>query len=201
MISNVTYTVLDTYGGLMYASANGIYFGWNQETQRAGWRASCRMEAGWQHAKTSSRYIGFCAPTLDIPLIDAIWSNIESSMGLTERTIIHRTDKPNVLLFELPAFWTANDTANGMLTLFMRAVCVYGDTDLTKMFKAYDRTARILKTVLWFTSGNIVTTYPALTVKDKDDYIGICAEYDGVSDEKLAAKLIKPPILTLALKT
>ncbi len=193
---------------LVYSSTNGIFFLYDPAKACATIFQSCRDSIRWYWElvnpsdgygysgafKTDiSPYIGLARGTSwDIAAFAARWNEIETTLGLTTRTIVHPTDKTGAIILHLSPFWLENDTRRSFATLFLRMIAKNPTHTLDTAIDYYDLAATIKPAIKHFLAGHVVPTYARLTLRTHG-YAGVCSElYNLRTPEQLATKLTKP---------
>ncbi len=159
MISRKILQIQDGYGNMGYSYAMGTFFTMDNLQKCYTFPAKkCRVEFDWQF-KSHIKYIGFNCLDLDIIKVNKVFREIEKKLKLTKRTKFYRTQYQNVMILELPKFWTNHHTNRSLITLLLRAVAVYYKTDFNQAITDYELAAKVKMAINHFLEGNTESTF------------------------------------------
>lgn len=199
-------TILPAPGIGGYSYNNGLFFTYNQKTQRPIEHKVCRIEIGWWWELASpgsgwhnsrvfkdeiSPYLGITTNReWQTEEFASRWHEMEKSLGLSKYTVVHPTDKTGAIILKFSPFWMANDTRRSLATLLMRMWLISPTAKLDTAIDNYDLSEQVKPAIKWFMAGHTKPTYDVLSVKRPGDgYLGFVNEMTNIDD--LSTKLVK----------
>jgi hypothetical protein len=140
--------------------------------------------------------VGSPVTKLDVESIAARWAEIETMLGLADRTVVHRSaNQTNVVVVHLSPFWIKTDTHRSLCTLLLRGAIVHPGTSFDNSLDLYTIASWVKPAIKRFLAGYTHPTYERLTrCNQGGGAVGFVSEYLRLSDDELVAKLIKPPV-------
>ena len=191
----------------IYYPDNGATDSWYQcrDEFRGAWDGTRTGNMGSEKPINEiSRFVGMGAlmPNgLDINYLNTKWEEIETTLGLTERSVIHRIKGPEhymplppdpAVIFNLLPFWIENETRRSLVTLLIRMLIAYGKPTLNESIDNYPLSKMCAPAIKWFLAGHTKSTSKLNKTGPANGYVGFVNQYTGLSQEELAKVLIKP---------
>jgi hypothetical protein len=147
-----------------------------------------------------TRWIGMVVRSrtdvIDVDAIAARWTEIETMLGLAERTVIYRAaNQTNVVVLHLSSFWIKTDTHRSLCSLLLRGAVVYPGVSFDNSLDLYTIASWVKPAIKRFLAGFSHPTYERMTrCNQGGGAIGFVSEYLKLTDDEIAAKLVKPPV-------
>ena len=156
----------------------------------------CRVELAWEWTSDKDTFIGFRKTGLNVKSVREFWAHIESRLGhraaitIHDMTPVHLYGK-DMIIIELPMFWRRNSTVRSLFSLLLRCSAVYYKGNFDEAINSYALARKVKDAINLFLSGRIKPTYKRLRRMDEEGYTGFVAEFQGLTNEEICAKLIK----------
>lgn len=206
MLSSTPLTVKPSYA-FQYASAGGLFFTLDPDTGNVLAAKTCRDEIRWHwecvnpalayynrsdYLSVISPYIGITTgQPWDVVSFAARWEEIETTLGLTEKSVVYPTTVVGAIVLKLNPWWLKYDLRRSLVTLFMRAFVFSPTKPLDAAVDAYGLAKTIKSAIKMFMSGRTKPTFERFTrLPVGQSWVGIVNEVVGLSDDEVAAKIV-----------
>lgn len=169
MISEKILTVYAPHQ-LSYGVSSGLFFTYNarNKTVKDGCAWKCR-ESFHDNWDKRSVYVGFYATNIDenIKKISQFFDRREGPKELNLpdklKTVIYKTNRDNVIIFELSNFWRGLALRRSLITLLIRLSVVYYKGNFQDSLDSYELTSGeysdVAGAILYFLQGNVNPTF------------------------------------------
>lgn len=134
------------------------------------------------------KHVVFLSDT-SIDRISEFWDTLEKTIKIGEKTLIHPTNRPNVIIFSLSSFWLGSATRRSLVTLFIRAATYY-DGNFKRALERYPLTRQCSRAIEYFLGGNVKAS-------DIDIGNGFVSKFRGKDTDFIKEHLVKKTKTTL----
>jgi hypothetical protein len=184
-------TIIDRSGYAGYKSPHGAFYALDGNFCIT-YQATCRETFG-ENINSSTVFIGWNKQDINIDSMIEFWLEVANKLN-NKDTIptFYRTQFPDVVVVEMPKFWSECFVKRALFTLLLRAGSVYyqgGEFD--SIYKNYDLAALSEKAIRYFLAGNTLSTIKSWRVLNGRNPGWVC-EFLELSEAEIAQKLIKP---------
>jgi hypothetical protein len=185
----------DPYGYIGGKPAKGYFYFIDDDCDALKF-FSCRdeIQTYWNENLSNVKYIGFTQPEINLNLLKIceFWEFIASKLGEEARIeIMNCSNYNNLIVIQVPQFWSENETVRSLFTLLLRTSVVYYRTTFEKAIKDYDLANSVRHAIYWFLDGHTKPT-GSFSIRHPNGYDGFVWKYYDLAKEELGEKLVKP---------
>lgn len=203
LVSKEIVELKDPYGYVGYGNANGFFITIENDNVSIYSVVECRVTFEWHRKRacekdTSKKQfnnrVAFLKRDMNLELMTEFWNQIFDKLGRRATKFqFKKTNFNNLIIIDLPEFWNANDTVQSLFSLLLRCSAVhYTGGEIWPALESYKLSRLVVRAIKHFLKGNTKPTYPILTKLDREGYTGFVAEFQELTNEEIATKLVAP---------